>query len=106
MVTSTPGNYESLIAAGAQVVVRDEEWLVTQVQQTPADGLLVRCLATSTLENPAIGSVPLGLQLADGQGDTELPSIDNFILSAGSRAHRLMLCHLPYNYYAPRGSGP
>ena len=49
MVTPTPGNLESLIAAGAQVVVRDEEWLVTQVQQTPVDGLLVRCIGTSTL---------------------------------------------------------
>jgi hypothetical protein len=33
-----------LIAAGAQVVVRDEEWLVRSTQHTPADGLLVRCL--------------------------------------------------------------
>ena len=28
MVTATPTQFESLLAAGAQVVVRDEEWLV------------------------------------------------------------------------------
>jgi len=39
----------SLIAAGAQVVVRDEEWLVRSVQHTPSDGLLVRCIGTSGL---------------------------------------------------------
>ena len=49
MVTETPTQFESLLAAGAQVVVRDEEWVVTQVQQTPTDGLMVRCLGTSTL---------------------------------------------------------
>ncbi len=38
-----------LIAAGAQVVVRDEEWLVRSIQQTPSDGLLVQCIGTSTL---------------------------------------------------------
>jgi superfamily II DNA or RNA helicase len=38
-----------LIAAGAQVVVRDEEWLVRSTQHTPADGLLVRCLGTTPL---------------------------------------------------------
>ena len=49
MVTETPTKFESLLAAGAQVVVRDEEWVVTQVQQTPTDGLMVRCLGRSTL---------------------------------------------------------
>ena len=29
--------------------MRDEEWLVRSVQQTPSDGLLVRCIGTSTL---------------------------------------------------------
>ena len=38
-----------LIAAGAQVEVRDEEWLVRSTQQTPSDGVLVRCIGTSTL---------------------------------------------------------
>lgn len=38
-----------LIAAGAQVVVRDEQWIVRSTQQTPSDGLLVRCIGTSTL---------------------------------------------------------
>ena len=37
------------IAGGAQVVVRDEEWIVRSVQQTPSDGLMVRCIGTSTL---------------------------------------------------------
>lgn len=49
MVTATPPQLEPLIAAGAQVVVRDEQWLVTQVQQTPSDGLLVRCIGVSAL---------------------------------------------------------
>ena len=35
--------------AGSQVVVRDEEWLVRSTQETPADGLLVRCMGISTL---------------------------------------------------------
>ena len=37
------------IAGGAQIVVRDEEWLVRSVQQTPADGLMVTCIGTSCL---------------------------------------------------------
>jgi len=45
----TPNGLLSLIAAGAQVVVRDEEWLVRSVQQTASDGLMVRCIGTSTL---------------------------------------------------------
>lgn len=36
------------IASGAQIVVRDEEWLVRSVQETPSDGLMVRCIGTST----------------------------------------------------------
>ena len=36
------------IASGAQVEVRDEEWLVRAVQHTPSDGLMVRCIGTST----------------------------------------------------------
>ena len=48
-MSSTPNELLPLIAAGAQVVVRDEEWLVRAVQQTPADGLLVQCIGTSTL---------------------------------------------------------
>ena len=38
-----------LIAPGAQVVVRDEEWLVRSVQETRADGLLVRVTGVSEL---------------------------------------------------------
>lgn len=49
MAVSTPDEFLSLIAPGGQVEVRDEEWLVRQVQQTPSDGLLVRCIGTSTL---------------------------------------------------------
>jgi ERCC4-related helicase len=49
MAAPTPPDLLPLIAAGSQVEVRDEEWLVRQVQQTPADGLLVRCIGTSTL---------------------------------------------------------
>jgi hypothetical protein len=48
-MTSTPNDLLPLIAAGAQVVVRDEEWLVRSIQQTPTDGLRVRCIGTSTL---------------------------------------------------------
>jgi hypothetical protein len=39
-MTATSPEAESLIAAGSQVLVRDAEWLVTQVQHTPTDGLL------------------------------------------------------------------
>ena len=49
MAVSTPEGLLSLIAPGAQVEVRDEEWLVRTTQQTPSDGLLVRCIGTSTL---------------------------------------------------------
>lgn len=49
MPVSTPNALLPLIAPGGQVEVRDEEWLVTQVQPTPSDGLLVRCIGTSTL---------------------------------------------------------
>ncbi len=48
-IPATPNELLPFIAAGAQVVVRDEEWLVRAVQATPADGMLVRCLGTSTL---------------------------------------------------------
>jgi superfamily II DNA or RNA helicase len=47
--TATPTAYLDQIAGGAQVVVRDEEWLVRSVQQTPSDGLMVRCTGTSSL---------------------------------------------------------
>ncbi len=43
----------SLIASGAQVVVRDEEWLVRSVQQTPSDGLMVRCIGTTSFVQDA-----------------------------------------------------
>ena len=49
MAVSTPEGLLSLIAPGAQVEVRDEEWLVRSTQQTPSDGVLVRCIGTSTL---------------------------------------------------------
>ncbi len=49
MADRTPNELLPLLAAGAQVVVRDEEWLVRSVAQTPADGLLVTCMGTSTL---------------------------------------------------------
>lgn len=45
----TPNDLVSLIAPGAQVEVRDEEWLVRATQMTPSDGLLVRCIGTSVL---------------------------------------------------------
>ena len=45
----TPAGVLSLIAPGAQVVVRDEEWLVRSVQQTRADGLMVKTIGTSEL---------------------------------------------------------
>ena len=46
-ISGTPNELLSLIAVGTQVLVRDEEWLVRQVTQTPADGLMVRCIGTS-----------------------------------------------------------
>ena len=49
MPVATPDKSLSLIAPGAQVVVRDEEWLVRAIAQTPADGMRVRCVGTSTL---------------------------------------------------------
>jgi superfamily II DNA or RNA helicase len=49
MTTATPSELLSLIAPGGQVVVRDEQWLVRSTLQTPSDGLLVRCIGTSTL---------------------------------------------------------
>ncbi len=53
MPTSTPADLLPLLAPGAQVVVRDEEWLVQSTQSTPADGLLVKCIGTSTLVKDA-----------------------------------------------------
>ncbi len=44
---TTPTNLLPLIAPGAQVVVRDEEWLVLKVQHTPTDGFMVRCAGRS-----------------------------------------------------------
>ncbi len=49
MAAVTPTDLISLIAPGAMVEVRDEEWLVGSTQQTPTDGLLVRCIGASTL---------------------------------------------------------
>jgi len=49
MTSATPAELLSLIAPGSQVVVRDEQWIVRSTQQTPSDGLLVRCIGTSTL---------------------------------------------------------
>jgi superfamily II DNA or RNA helicase len=46
---ATPSALLDQIAGGAQVVVRDEEWLVRSVQHTPSDGLMVRCTGTSSL---------------------------------------------------------
>ena len=45
----TPAELLPLIAAGSQVIVRDEQWIVRSTQQTPSDGVLVRCIGTSTL---------------------------------------------------------
>src|SRR5437763_1438641 len=46
-IPSTPSDLEALIAPGSQVEVRDEEWLVKSIQQTPADGLKVHCIGRS-----------------------------------------------------------
>ncbi len=48
MASRTAADLLPHIASGAQVVVRDEEWLVRSVQETPSDGLMVRCIGTST----------------------------------------------------------
>ena len=53
MPVATPDKMLSLIAPGAQVVVRDEEWLVRAIAQTPADGMRVSCVGTSTLVRDA-----------------------------------------------------
>ena len=47
-VGATSAELLAHIASGAQVEVRDEEWLVRAVQHTPSDGLMVRCIGTST----------------------------------------------------------
>ncbi|MGO9793905.1 MAG: DEAD/DEAH box helicase [Solirubrobacteraceae bacterium] len=39
----------SLLAPGARVEVRDEDWLITRVQETKADGMLIRALGLSEL---------------------------------------------------------
>ena len=49
MPKKTPAKNLPLIAAGSQVVVRDEQWTVTSAVQTPTGGLKVNCLGTSTL---------------------------------------------------------
>ena len=46
---ATPPELLPFIAAGAPVGVRDEEWIVSAMQQTPSDRLLVRRIGTSTL---------------------------------------------------------
>jgi len=48
-MSATPAAFLDQIAGGAQVVVRDEEWLVRSVQDTPSDGRMVRCTGTSSL---------------------------------------------------------
>ncbi|MCP9491609.1 MAG: DEAD/DEAH box helicase [Solirubrobacteraceae bacterium MAG38_C4-C5] len=48
-LSSTPAAAHSLLAPGARVEVRDEDWLITRVQQTKADGLLVRATGLSEL---------------------------------------------------------
>lgn len=45
----TPRDRLSLIAPGAQVVVRDEEWIVRSARETVRNGLEVRALGTSEL---------------------------------------------------------
>src|SRR3954469_7157625 len=45
----TPSAAIPLLAPGARVEVRDEDWLITRIQQTKADGLLVRALGLSEL---------------------------------------------------------
>lgn len=48
-MSATPTAFLDQIAGGAQVVVRDEEWLVRSVQDTPSDGRMVRCTGISSL---------------------------------------------------------
>src|SRR3954453_12959906 len=47
--STTPPAAIPLLAPGARVEVRDEDWLITRIQQTKADGLLVRALGLSEL---------------------------------------------------------
>ncbi|MCD9625297.1 DEAD/DEAH box helicase [Rhabdothermincola salaria] len=53
MPTRTADDLLPHIASGAQVLVRDEEWLVRAVQHTPSDGLMVRCIGTSSFVRDA-----------------------------------------------------
>lgn len=48
-MAATPTSALSLLTPGAQVVVRDEEWLVRAVQQTRSDGRMVKVIGSSEL---------------------------------------------------------
>lgn len=65
MSPSTPHDLLAFIAAGAQVVVRNEQWIVRATQQTPSDGLLVRCIGTSTLVRDTEASFVTSLDLVE-----------------------------------------
>jgi superfamily II DNA or RNA helicase len=62
---ATPPDLLPFIAAGAQVVVRDEEWIVSATQQTPSDGLLVRCIGTSALVRDTAASFVTSLDVIE-----------------------------------------
>lgn len=46
---TTPQQFLSLLAPGAQVIVRDEEWLVRSVDVRGVDGMMVKAIGTSEL---------------------------------------------------------
>ncbi|HMR95238.1 MAG TPA: DEAD/DEAH box helicase [Microthrixaceae bacterium] len=62
---ATPNAFVDQIAVGAQVVVRDEEWLVRAVQHTPSDGLMVHCTGTTTLVRDAEATFFTSLDLIE-----------------------------------------
>jgi len=78
-----------LIAPGAQVEVRHEEWLVRTTQQTPSDGLLVRCIGSSTLvrDTEAAFLTKLDVITRLGPDETQLVADD----SPNFRTSRLYL---------------
>ena len=88
-MSATPAANLDQIAGGAQVVVRDEEWLVRSVQQTPSDGLMVRCTGTSSLVRDTDATFFTNLDRIEPlrPEDTRLVHDD----SAGYRRSRLYL---------------
>src|SRR3954454_1865205 len=89
MSPATPAELLPFIAAGAQVVVRNEQWIVSATQQTPSDGLLVRCIGTSTLVRDTEASFVTSLDLVEPMRPEETVLVADD--SPGYRRSRLHL---------------